>query len=223
MADSGTKRQPAQGSSPWLPAAQLHTLLPPAMAAQRGGSTAGPAAAAAAVPIIPAGPSKLGAGAQPQAQALARRLYRFFRRALTLWPEQRSIKPLLRCFLAYIAPWRTSSAAPLLLPGAAATAPGHSALASHLTAQVSDLVQRVHWADGGKGDGSSRRVWLRAGRRAGAMQPQVWCMHVGERMPWHAMPTSQQTHKLRSDSHPALHAPPPPLSAAMAPSGRRTC
>lgn len=216
VADSGTKRQPAQGSSPWLPAAQLHTLLPPAMAAQRGGSTAGPAAAAAAVPIIPAGPAKLGAGAQPQAQALARRLYRFFRRALTLWPEQRSIKPLLRCFLAYIAPWRTSSAAPLLLQGAATAAPGHSALASHLTAQVSDLVQRVHWADGGKGDGSSRRVWLRAGRRVGVMQPQMWCMHVGERMPWHAMPTSQQMHKLRSHTllcthprHPCLQLRPP--------------
>lgn len=156
VADTGTKRQPAQSSAPWLPAAQLHTLLPPALAAQRGGGTPGAAAAAAAVPVILAGPSKLGAAAAPHAQALSRRLYRFFRRAITLWPEQRSIKPLLRCLLAYIAPWRTSTAAPLLLPGATATAPGHSALASHLTAQVTDLVHRVHWADGGKGDGSSR-------------------------------------------------------------------
>lgn len=146
VADAGSKRQPAQGGAPWLPTAPLHTLLPPALAAQRGGG------ATAAVPHIAAGPAKLGAAAAPAAQALARRLYRFFRRAFTLWPEQRSIKPLLRCFLAYVAPWRTSSAAPMLLPGAAASAPGHSALASHLTAQMSDLVHRVHWADGGRGD-----------------------------------------------------------------------
>lgn len=150
-AADGGKRQPAQGGAPWLPMAQLHTLLPPALAAQRGG-VGGSAAASAAVPAILAGPSKLGAAAQPAAQAFARRLFRFFRRAVTLWPEQRSIKPLLRCFLAYIAPWRTSSAAPMLLPGAAATAPGQSALASHLTAQVTDLVHRVHWADGARGD-----------------------------------------------------------------------
>jgi hypothetical protein len=152
VADSG-KKQPAQASAPWLPMAQLHTLLPPALAAQRGGGSA------AAVPAILAGPSRLGAAAQPAAQAFSRRLYRFFRRALTLWPEQRSIKPLLRCLLAFLAPWRTSGAAPMLLPGTSASAPGHSHLASHLTAQVTDLVHRVHWADGGnKGDGNGRQA-----------------------------------------------------------------
>lgn len=156
VADSGNKKQPAQAASAWLPMAQAHTLLPPALAAQRG-SGGGGAGPAAAVPAILAGPSRLGAAAQPQAQAFARRLYRFFRRAITLWPEQRSIKPLLRCLLAYLAPWRATSAAPMLLPGAAAAAPGHSHLASHLTAQVSDLVHRVHWADGGKADSSGRQ------------------------------------------------------------------
>lgn len=137
VADSGNKRQPAQASTPWLPATQLHTLLPPALAAQRGACAAG--GPPPAVPAIPAGPARLGAAAHPQAQAFARRLYRFFRRALTRWPEQRSIKPLLRCLLAYLAPWRAAGAAPQLLPGTAPAAPGHSALASHLTAQVSGL------------------------------------------------------------------------------------
>ncbi|KAL4451949.1 hypothetical protein ABPG75_007611 [Micractinium tetrahymenae] len=170
VADSGSKRQPAQASTSWLPATQLHTLLPPALAAQRSGGAAG--AVAPAVPAIPAGPARLGAAAQPQAQAFARRLYRFFRRALTLWPEQRSIKPLLRCLLAYLAPWRAAGAAPLLLPGAAAAAPGHSALASHLTAQVTDLVHRVHWADNSKSDGS------------GSYGPQ-WEAHVLSNLPFY--------------------------------------
>ncbi|KAI3437911.1 hypothetical protein D9Q98_000356 [Chlorella vulgaris] len=157
VADGGGKRQPAQGVSPWLPMAQLHTLLPPAAAAQHGGgggSSAGPL-----VPTILGGPTKLGIAAQPPAQALARRLYRFFRRALALWPEQRSIKPLLRCFLAYVAPWRSSGAAPLPPApgggGGGGGAHGPSQLASHLTAQVTDLVHRVHWADGAKGEGGS--------------------------------------------------------------------
>lgn len=161
VADGGGKRQPAQGVSPWLPMAQLHTLLPPAAAAQHGGgggSSAGPL-----VPTILGGPTKLGIAAQPPAQALARRLYRFFRRALALWPEQRSIKPLLRCFLAYVAPWRSSGAAPLPPApgggGGGGGAHGPSQLASHLTAQVTDLVHRVHWADGAKGEGGSR--WAR--------------------------------------------------------------
>jgi hypothetical protein len=161
VADGG-KRVPAQAGGPWLPAVPLHTLAPPALAAQRAGSTALGAAAAATPPApapappVLAGPPRLKAAGAPGAQTLARRLYRFFRRAVTLWPEQRSIKPLLRCFLAYLAPRRTSSAAPMLAPGAAAAAPGHSHLASHLTAQVTDLVHRVHWADGGKGDNGSR-------------------------------------------------------------------
>ena len=186
VADSGAKRTPAQGGAPWLPAIQLHTLLPPALAAQRGGG------AAAAVPHIAAGPAKLGAAAAPAAQALARRLYRFFRRALALWPEQRSIKPLLRCFLAYVAPWRTSSAAPMLLPGAAAAAPGHSALASHLTAQVSDLVHRVHWADGGRGDSG------RCERARGRLQ-WMQSRHCSHLAAWsHARPAAARPSTARS-------------------------
>ena len=67
-----------------------------------------------------------------------------------MWPDQRSIKPMLRPFLAYLAPWRTLSAAPALAAGGLAPAPGHSALTSHLSAQVSDLVNRVHWPEAGR-------------------------------------------------------------------------
>lgn len=69
-------------------------------------------------------------------------------RAFTMWPDQRSIKPMLRPFLAYLAPWRTQAAAPALSAGSFAAAPGHAPITAHLTAHVSDLVQRVHWADG---------------------------------------------------------------------------
>lgn len=38
-------------------------------------------------------------------QTFASRLYRFMRRAITKWPEQRSTAPLVSLYLAYIAPW----------------------------------------------------------------------------------------------------------------------
>lgn len=41
-------------------------------------------------------------------QTFARRLYRFVKRGLTLWPEQRSLRPVLSLWLAYLAPWGPS-------------------------------------------------------------------------------------------------------------------
>lgn len=38
-------------------------------------------------------------------QTFAKRLYRFMRRAISKWPEQRSTAPLVSLYLAYIAPW----------------------------------------------------------------------------------------------------------------------
>ena len=38
-------------------------------------------------------------------QTFAKRLYRFMRRAMTRWPEQQPIGPLINLYLVYIAPW----------------------------------------------------------------------------------------------------------------------
>ena len=42
-------------------------------------------------------------------QAFARRLFRFLKRALTLWPQQRAMEPLIALWLAYLAPWGSHS------------------------------------------------------------------------------------------------------------------
>ena len=50
-------------------------------------------------------------------QAFARRLFRFLRRALQLWPEQQPLTPVVHLWLAYIAPWCTPRLSQeLLLP-----------------------------------------------------------------------------------------------------------
>ena len=46
-------------------------------------------------------------------QSFAKRLYRFMRRAMTRWPEQQPIGPLINLYLAYVAPWSVSC---LILP-----------------------------------------------------------------------------------------------------------
>ena len=104
------------------------------------------------------GPSRLGAAAQPGAQALSRQLYRFFHRAFSMWPDQRSIKPLLRAFLAFVAPWQSAPVSPDGSLASPHHGVGGGALASHLTAQVSELVHRVSRSDSpgggvGAGDG----------------------------------------------------------------------
>lgn len=46
-----------------------------------------------------------GQGCSVGTQGFAKRLYRFMRRAITRWPEQRPVQPLISLYLAYIAPW----------------------------------------------------------------------------------------------------------------------
>lgn len=97
-----------------------------------------------------------------------------------MWPDQRSIKPLLRPFLTYLAPWRTPCAAPPLAAGGFAAAPGHSALTAHLSAHVTDLVHRVHWTESSKGGpGELRWAW---GRLVGPVedwrQQARWLRHA---------------------------------------------
>jgi hypothetical protein len=73
-----------------------------------------------------------------------------------MWPEQRSLKPVLRCFLAYLAPWRPQSLLPdaAAAPGAAhhaggAPTPHASLLGAQLADRVTDLVHRVNWHEPG--------------------------------------------------------------------------
>eukprot|EP00887_Chlorella_sp_A99_P007731 scaffold20.g7731.t1 len=160
----GGRLQPAQGMVSWLPPVAMHTLAQPA------GHRAPPAAP---------GPPRLGAAAAPPAQAFARRLFRFFHRAFAMWPEQRTIKPLLRCLLAYVAPWSTASAAPSLAPGALAAAAGHSQLTAQLTARVTDLAHRVHWSEGSGGGGGG-------GGEAGGYGPQ-WEAWVLSNLPFYTL------------------------------------
>jgi len=138
---------PAQAGASWLPAT-------PVLSIQTGGThVAGGVAASGRggfggsgggieAPLM--GPPRLGAAAQPGFQALSRHLYRFFHRAFAMWPDQRTIKPLLRAFIAFIAPWQ--SAVPINAGDNAAS----GALASQL---VSGLVHRVSRADGQPGGG----------------------------------------------------------------------
>lgn len=71
-----------------------------------------------------------------------------------MWPDQRTIKPMLRLFIAYLAPWQTAASS-----GSA----GNSALAAHLTqykSHVSDLVHRASRHDSASGgDGRYSSEW----------------------------------------------------------------
>ena len=49
--------------------------------------------------------TRLGYVASCCLQSFAKRLYRFMRRAIVKWPEQRPMGPLISLYLAYIAPW----------------------------------------------------------------------------------------------------------------------
>lgn len=159
---SSGRTQSAQAGASWLPPTPV--LAFPVPGAPRGGSGAGP------------GPGRLGAAGQPGAQALARQLYRFFHRAFTMWPDQRTMKPLLRAFLAYLAPWQAAAGAagPLAPPGAAAAAPGAAALTSHFTAQMSGLATRVGLVDSQRGDGAG----------SGGYSPE-WEAHVLANIPFY--------------------------------------
>lgn len=55
------------------------------------------------------GPRILGLPGSMGCQAYGRQLYRLFHRAFSSWPDQRTIKPLLRVFLAVLAPWQVGT------------------------------------------------------------------------------------------------------------------
>lgn len=52
------------------------------------------------------GPRLLGNFASMASQAYGRQIYRLLYRAFSSWPDQRTIKPLLRLFMCIIAPWQ---------------------------------------------------------------------------------------------------------------------
>jgi hypothetical protein len=161
VAPSGSSKSlaatPAQGGGSWLPVTPVLSIQTSVgggsnahhqpggashLAGGLGGSRVGPGGGSVDSPLM--GPPRLGAAAQPGSQALSRQLYRFFHRAFSMWPDQRTMKPLLRAFIAFIAPWQ--SAVPINAGDSAAS----GALASQL---VSGLVHRVSRADGGGGGG----------------------------------------------------------------------
>ena len=92
--DTSDGRRPAQGAQAWLP---MSPVLYGHVDAQSGHSK------------ILQGPRNLGLAASVSPQAYARQLYRLLFRAFTCWPDQRSIKPLLKVFLCMIAPWQYPS------------------------------------------------------------------------------------------------------------------
>lgn len=124
--DQSGKPNPAQGAVSWLLQAPYKVIAP---AVQSAHGASGISA-----------PSKLCAAGQPPAQAFFRQVFRGFYRAFTMWPEQRSMKALLRAYLIYIAPWRSSSSL-----GTAQTS-GVGPLSVHMT----ELVHRVRHESSGE-------------------------------------------------------------------------
>lgn len=149
---------PAQSGGSWLPATPVLSIqtggASGGSSAQTGGthlaggvagSVRGGPSSGGGIEVPLMGPPRLGAAAQPGFQALSRQLYRFFHRAFAMWPDQRTIKPLLRAFIAFIAPWQSN------VPIHSGDSASSGALASQL---VSGLVHRVSRADGQPGGGS---------------------------------------------------------------------
>lgn len=95
--------------------------------------------------IVLQGPRSLGASASIGPQAYARQLYRMMHRALSSWPDQRSIKPFLRVFMVVLEPWRV---------GSVATKAGDAGRSS---TYLSDLVKSVG-LDGSHGATKSRKA-----------------------------------------------------------------
>jgi hypothetical protein len=185
-AGAGGAARPAQAGPPWLPPTPVLDIAAALTAAAPAGRHGG------GVPVAPlAGPPRLGAAAQPGAQALARQLFRLFHRALTMWPDQRSIKPLLRPLMAYLAPWQADAAAPASATGGAAAAaaaaaglagPSGAALASQLTARATGLVHRVNWLDGGARGGAEG---AEGGGGGGGRYGPEWEAHVLSNLPFY--------------------------------------
>lgn len=156
--------QPAQTRVSWLPTTPVLTMTL---------NVSGPGHVLGSSANALVGPPRLGAAVQPGAQALYRQLYRFFHRAFSMWPDQRSMKGLLRAFLAFIAPWQSEFAG-----ASGAPAPGTSALTSHLTAHVSDLVHRVSRTEVARGGSSP-------GPSSNNSYSQDWETHVLGALPFY--------------------------------------
>ncbi len=91
---------PAQSGSAWLPISPV-LYEPKDIFDLKGQSTA---------KSVLQGPRMLGISASIGPQAYSRQLYRMLHRALSLWPEQRTIKPLLKVIMAILAPWQSQDA-----------------------------------------------------------------------------------------------------------------
>lgn len=158
--------RPAQATpTAWLP--------PSPVMSQNGLATVGPQRRTPSTSPS-AGPARLGPAAQPGAQLLFRQLFRFFYRAFSLWPDQRSIKPLLRPFLACIAPWQTGSMGGPQGQGALNAHREASGFTHHITSHlVSELVHRVSHS-GQSGMASSETY-----------SPELWESHVLSNIPFY--------------------------------------
>lgn len=86
---------PAQAGSSWLPVSAV-LYEPKDIFDLKGQSTA---------KSVLQGPRMLGISASIGPQAYSRQLYRLLHRALSSWPDQKTIKPLLKVFVAVLAPW----------------------------------------------------------------------------------------------------------------------
>lgn len=109
------------------------------------------------------GPRSLGASASIGPQAYARQLYRMMHRALSLWPDQRSIKPFLRVFMVVLEPWRVGNVA------------SKGGDAGRSSTYLSDLVKSVG-LDGSHGSSRSRKV---------TEYGQEWEHHVLAHLPFY--------------------------------------
>ena len=92
---------PAQSGASWLPLSPV--LCQPHDVFNRKTH------AGAGTKNVLQGPRSLGLSGSMGCQAYGRQLYRLFHRAFSSWPDQRTIKPLLRVFLAVLAPWQVGT------------------------------------------------------------------------------------------------------------------
>ena len=113
--------------------------------------------------IVLQGPRSLGASASIGPQAYARQLYRMMHRALSSWPDQRSIKPFMRVFMVVLEPWRV---------GITANKAGDDGKSS---TYLSDLVKSVG-LDGSHGSTKSTKV---------TEYTQEWEHHVLAHLPFY--------------------------------------
>ncbi|KAK9831540.1 hypothetical protein WJX81_007383 [Elliptochloris bilobata] len=167
------REDPGDASAPLKPAlAGPAAWLPPGLPLR---------ARAGAVPP----PARLGAAGSPAAQALAARLYRFLSRALQQWPEQRSLRPIVSLWCAYLAPWWPPPAAGAADAGATGWLAAPSAGAGggeRLARELQHVTGLVHQA---LGDGHAPP---RGGEDAVAGRyTREWQAHVLANLPFYEL------------------------------------